>query len=123
MTIIKPLLILLSSITVLVALASIRSALLTRLTMLGLYLTAVFLIARPDAANFIANRFGVGRGADLLLYLLALSCVLGFLALYRRLKMLEYRLTELARASAIAAARHPRHQQPNADSPNSGSDT
>jgi hypothetical protein len=65
----------------------------------------IILVLVPDLTTAIANLQGVGRGADLIMYLglLALSffCVL----LYTRIRELETSLTELVRLIAIDQAR------------------
>lgn len=62
----------------------------------------IYLVWQPQASTAIANALGVGRGADLLLYVyVALSFVL-LISLLLRIKSLHEQLTELARAIAIA---------------------
>ena len=64
----------------------------------------VLAVLRPSVMTWLANRVGVGRGTDLLLYIL--TVVFGFFALntYLRFKDTERRLTRLARAMAIRDA-------------------
>lgn len=64
----------------------------------------VLAVLKPDVMTWLANRVGVGRGTDLLLYIL--TVVFGFFALntYLRFKDTERRLTRLARAMAIRDA-------------------
>ncbi len=58
----------------------------------------------PQAWTFVAGLLGVGRGADLLLYITVLA-FLGFAATtYRRFRSVERDLTELARQLALATA-------------------
>ena len=67
-------------------------------------LVAVIAVLYPNGMTWLANRVGVGRGTDLLLYIL--TVVFGFFALntYLRFKDTERRLTRLARAMAIRDA-------------------
>lgn len=59
---------------------------------------------RPDDLNHLARAVGVGRGADLALYL-GLSLVLLALAgLYLQLRHLQNRFTQLAREMALVQA-------------------
>jgi hypothetical protein len=58
----------------------------------------------PDALTWVANRVGVGRGADLLLYGLCVTSMLLAVVLFRRLGELERRCTQLARALALHEA-------------------
>jgi hypothetical protein len=60
---------------------------------------------RPEDLNRLAHTVGVGRGADLALYLgLSLVC-LALAALYLQLRHLQGRFTQLAREMALAQAR------------------
>jgi hypothetical protein len=67
----------------------------------------VLAVLKPDVMTWLANRVGVGRGTDLLLYML--TVIFGFFALntYLRFKDTEKRLTRLARAMAIRDAMPP----------------
>ena len=58
----------------------------------------------PGILTWVAQRVGVGRGADLLLYVLAVSFMLVSVILFRRLAELERRYIMLARAIAIQDA-------------------
>jgi len=62
----------------------------------------VYAVLRPADVSWVANRLGVGRGSDLVLYGLVLA--VGFLALNTVLQFrsLDRKLTELARAIAIS---------------------
>lgn len=66
--------------------------------------TAVIFITNPDFANIVANKVGVGRGADLLLYLLTLAFIFVSLSNYIRSKQDHNRVVILARKIAIAEA-------------------
>ncbi len=66
-----------------------------------------FAVIFPDALTWIANRVGVGRGADLLLYGWCVTSLLVAVVLFRRLSELERRCTQLARTLAIHEAGHP----------------
>lgn len=77
-----------------------------RLRLLGIALSvasaaAVLPVWLPDWATEFANLLGVGRGADLLLYLWFTISVLLMLALYLRLMRVQDQLTELVRQLAI----------------------
>lgn len=67
-------------------------------------LFGVIAVINPGVMTWLANRVGVGRGTDLLLYIL--TVVFGFFSLntYLRFKDTERRLTRLARAMAIRDA-------------------
>lgn len=68
---------------------------------LGLGLVAILF---PAAVTWLANRVGVGRGTDLLLYVLVIAFLFVSVALYQRLSDLEARYVALARRLAIAEA-------------------
>ena len=77
-----------------------------RLRLIGIALAvasaaAVLPVWMPQWATDVANLLGVGRGADLLLYLWFTISVLLILALYLRLMRLQDQLTELVRQIAI----------------------
>jgi hypothetical protein len=71
----------------------------------GLVLVAAaFAVLFPDTLTTVANLLGVGRGADLLLYLLVVTFLLVAVVLFRRLSVLERRYTQLARMLAVQEA-------------------
>jgi hypothetical protein len=59
----------------------------------------------PGVLTWVANRLGVGRGADLLLYGLTVAFMLVSVVLFRRLADLERRYITLARTLALQDAR------------------
>jgi hypothetical protein len=61
-------------------------------------------ILRPDDVTWVANRLGVGRGADLVLYLLVMAFLLVMINTYLRFREMDRRYTELARTLAIREA-------------------
>ncbi|WP_353988412.1 DUF2304 domain-containing protein [Ruicaihuangia caeni] len=65
----------------------------------------------PQAWTWVANRLGIGRGADLLLYITVLA-FLGFAAsTYRWFRRMEADMTELARQLALERAKHPTQER------------
>ena len=78
-----------------------------RLIILLFIFTGILLVITPDLTTAIAHRLGVGRGADLIMYLgllmLSFFCVL----LYARIRELKSSLTDLARWIALDQARQP----------------
>jgi hypothetical protein len=69
------------------------------------FLVGAFFIAFPDRATDLAHFFGIGRGVDFLLYPLVIWLVRESL-LTRRLRQEDgERMTQMARAIAIAGAR------------------
>jgi small membrane protein len=78
-------------------------------------------VVRPDDVTWVANRLGVGRGADLVLYLLVAGFALATLNTYLRFRELDRRFTELTRTLAIREAElvnrergllQPQHEHP-----------
>jgi hypothetical protein len=86
-----------------------------KLILILLTAVAVASILRPELTQRAANVVGVGRGTDLLLYLLTavfLYVVVGF---YLRFRDVERQLTLLARQLALDEAGHPLdHRAPGA---------
>ena len=64
----------------------------------------VLAVLKPDLMTWLANRVGVGRGTDLLLYMLTVVFAFFSLNTYLRFKDTERRLTRLVRALAIRDA-------------------
>ncbi|MFK0232172.1 DUF2304 domain-containing protein [Streptomyces vinaceus] len=67
----------------------------------------VYAVLRPTDVTWVAHQLGVGRGTDLVLYVMVLA--MGFLTLntFLRFRSLEKKLTDLARTVALAeGARH-----------------
>ncbi|MDF1599739.1 DUF2304 domain-containing protein [Mesorhizobium sp. YIM 152430] len=67
----------------------------------------VFVIS-PDLSTSVANYLGVGRGADLVIYLVAIVTLAGIFNLHLRIRASDHLVTELARAFAISTARVPK---------------
>jgi hypothetical protein len=70
-------------------------------------LLAIFFVWFPNEATVIANFVGVGRGADLIVYLTAVaSLVVGF-SLYLKLNACLAMITELTRHIAASTPQYP----------------
>ena len=93
---------------VLVLLLQRRAAARTRawkkLIMLALAVAAVISILYPQLTTKVANLVGVGRGTDLLLYLLVAVFLYVTVGFYLRFRDLERQLTVMARRLAIDEA-------------------
>jgi small membrane protein len=61
----------------------------------------------PQETNVIAEALGVGRGADLVLYLWVVITLGLILVLYLKVLRMSRRLTQLTRAMALADVRYP----------------
>lgn len=79
-----------------------------RLLLLGFTTVAALSVLFPGAWTAVAQRLGVGRGTDLLLYALIVA-FLGFVATsYLRFRDLQHQVTELSRRLALDEAPAPR---------------
>ena len=68
---------------------------------------AIYAIIRPDDTTVVAHWFGIGRGADLLLYAMVIAFLFTTISAYMRFKDLELRYAKLARSVALEGARVP----------------
>jgi hypothetical protein len=75
-----------------------------KITGILLVLLAIVAVLFPDTLNHIANWVGVGRGADLLLYLLAIAFIFVVFGQYISSKQEQQRVVQLARKIALLEA-------------------
>lgn len=64
-------------------------------------LIGAVLVCRPEFAQKCADLVGVGRGTDLLLYMLVLLVYAGGFVILAKFRILERKMTEIARKLAI----------------------
>jgi hypothetical protein len=84
-----------------------RRLALRRISLLLLVSLAAVAVMFPQLSNSVATLFGVGRGADLLLYGLVV-CFVGYVIATRaHHSRVDIQITELARAQALAQAAEP----------------
>lgn len=76
-----------------------------KLALAAFALLCLVSVANPGVTNWLANRVGVGRGADLLLYLTVIGFLFVAVNTYLKFKDYDARLTALARSVAIEEAR------------------
>lgn len=81
--------------------------LLRRIAGLVVVMSGIVAILWPMVTTYIANAIGVGRGTDLLLYVLVVVFVYNVVATTQRLHQLDAKLTALTRELAIERASHP----------------
>ena len=81
--------------------AKIRSQLLDSLVVLLIAGFGIALVIWPEMANGLAHLVGVGRGADLLMYISLMGIMFLLILIYSRLRALEANITYLARDIAI----------------------
>lgn len=82
-----------------------RSLAIKRILALLAALAAIVAILFPDLLTMAAHFFGVGRGADLLLYVSVIGVILFAVATVRAKARSDARVTQLARAVALMEAR------------------
>ena len=98
-----------------------RSAVAELVLLIVLSGISVFFILFPNKTNMIANKLGVGRGADLLFYVCILLFLFFVLKLFSRIRRLEKKLTEIIRKDAIdeeVSSRQLPIKEPGVDSDN-----
>ena len=61
----------------------------------------LFLTLFPAALQALADRLGVGRGVDLMFYIVILAAFLAVVNLHVRMRVLQDSLRDLARAQAL----------------------
>ena len=96
--------VLLAGVALLVAAGGATSRLL-RLLVIGVAALGIWLVWSPDLTTRIAEFFGVGRGADLILYLWVVITLALIVFLFLKLERLSRNVTKLARLIALADAK------------------
>jgi hypothetical protein len=84
-----------------------RTLAVKRIAFILFMIASCYMVLRPADTSWLAHKLGVGRGTDLVLYLLVVA--FGFFAAntYLRFRTLEKRFTELVRAVALGAVQTP----------------
>lgn len=83
---------------------------LLRAMVLGVIAFGAFLVWFPGLTDRFAAVFGVGRGADLVMYIWVVITLALIVFLYLRLAALSRRTTQLARSIALSNARGEEHR-------------
>ena len=65
------------------------------------FLSFLFILS-PNLAMQTANLLGIGRGADLVLYIFAILFIVTFFYFYARFRTLESQITEIVRHIALS---------------------
>lgn len=81
-----------------------------RFTILTVLAIGAYFVWRPEHANAVAQTLGVGRGADLLMYLWVVITCSVILLLYLKIVEMNRMLTQLARRLALSQPMHPPHR-------------
>lgn len=71
----------------------------------------IYAIVRPDDVTSFARVLGIGRGTDLIVYLLVVAFVFGMLNTYLRDREISQHLTNLARQVAVRDAELERREK------------
>ncbi len=66
----------------------------------------------PEATAYVARRLGIGRGADLVMYVSVLTMLVGFFYVYTRFRRLDRTITLLVRRLAVDNPVLPSRNQP-----------
>lgn len=82
----------------------------------AVWLAAAVAVLWPDLTTRVARLLGIGRGADLLIYLVAIGFVVSFFFLHQRYRALETQITTLVRRLAIDDAERRNAGRSDADS-------
>ncbi|HKQ73208.1 MAG TPA: DUF2304 domain-containing protein [Blastocatellia bacterium] len=81
--------------------ARMRSQLLDRVVVGALFMASLVAIIRPDLTTTVAHYFGVGRGSDLVFYLMISGLAFICVVIYIKLRKLEETQTIIIREIAI----------------------
>jgi small membrane protein len=78
-----------------------------RLAVLATLASGAYFVWRPEHASAVAQTLGVGRGADLLMYLWVVITCSVILLLYLKIVEMNRMLTQLARRLTLGQPMHP----------------
>ena len=81
--------------------------LLRRVGGLAIVVLGIIAVLWPQVTTWVANAVGVGRGTDLVLYVLVMVFIYNAVATTQRLHRLEHSVTVLTRELALRTAREP----------------
>ena len=98
--------VLLLTVAAMVALQRSTSRLL-RIAVLAVVVAGLYFVWMPEQTTRVAESLGVGRGADLVLYLWVVITLALIVFLYLKIVQLSRRLTELTRALALTRPERP----------------
>ena len=72
-----------------------------------IWLAAAITVLNPDIVSRVAQTIGIGRGADVLIYVVTLTFIATTFYFYSRYMRLQRQITDLARYLAIHEAKPP----------------
>lgn len=82
-----------------------RNRLFNAFFFIGFFLIGILFVLRPELAQRIAGFLGVGRGVDVVIYLLLVAFFFMFIAMFYKTRHLGKTIDELIRNRAIDNAR------------------
>jgi small membrane protein len=82
-----------------------RTVLTDRIVLMSLACAGIVLVIDPEISNWLAHRIGIGRGADLIMYIFFVFCLFRFVGIASQSNAVERQLTRIVRAMAIDNAR------------------
>ena len=97
-------LLLLTILSFLIYVFRLRTIALERMIYFILSLGGIAVILYPDMSTRLANHLGIGRGADLLLYIFIIFSLFHHVHIAARFKHLERQMTALVRSVALTEA-------------------
>lgn len=89
---------------------SVRTQAFKRIAFVVFLILNLDAVLRPNDTTWLAHKVGVGRGADLLLYLLVVAFAFFSMNTFLRFRNLERRFTDLARSIALSSAQSPQER-------------
>lgn len=75
-----------------------------RIAFFAFIMVNIYAVLRPEDTTWVAQQIGIGRGTDLVVYLLVVAFVFGMLNTYLRQREISNHLTDLARTVALRDA-------------------
>lgn len=83
----------------------VRNRLADRLLIMAIILAGIVFVVKPDWLTIIANLIGIGRGTDLLLYLVIVVFFYLYVLQIIRIRKIERDITSIIRNNAIKNAK------------------
>ncbi len=81
-----------------------RTVLTDRIVLLSLACVGIILVIDPEISNWMAHRIGIGRGADLIMYIFLVFCLFRFVGIASQSNAVERQMTKIIRAIALQNA-------------------
>ncbi len=85
----------------------VRSRILTKVLFLCSVLLGIYFVLFPEMSTSLANRLGVGRGTDLVMYIAIIVFAFGYVLMYAKINHQQDLITEIVRQMAIEHAEPP----------------